>query len=136
MGGSPASATAARPARTAPTGTGVIPLGVLKTCCEISALTGVAPETVLALATGTNADAWNLDTGRIALGRAADLVVLDAPWGSVAPDALGAIANGDMPGISAVVIDGEVRTLRSRNTPAAARMATVTPPMDHLGGGH
>jgi enamidase len=119
-----------------PTGTGVIPLGVLKTCCEISTLTGVAPETVLALATGNNADAWNLDTGRIAVGRAADLVVLDAPWGSVASDALGAIANGDMPGISAVVIDGQVRTLRSRNTPAAARMATVTPPMEHLGGGH
>jgi enamidase len=119
-----------------PTGTGVIPLGVLKTCCEISALTGVAPETVLALATGNNADAWNLDSGRIAVGRAADLVVLDAPWGAVASDALGAIANGDMPGISAVVIDGQVRTLRSRNTPAAARMATVTPPMEHLGGGH
>ncbi|HEY7065053.1 MAG TPA: amidohydrolase family protein [Chloroflexota bacterium] len=119
-----------------PTGTGVIPLGVLKTCCEIATLSGVAPETVLALATGNNADAWNLDTGRIAVGRAADLVVLDAPWGSVAADALGAIANGDMPGISAVVIDGEVRTLRSRNTPAAARMATVTPPMPYLGGGH
>jgi enamidase len=119
-----------------PTGTGVIPLGVLKTCCEISTLTGLAPETVLALATGNNADAWNLDAGRIAVGRAADLVVLDAPWGSVAADALGAIANGDMPGISAVVIDGQVRTLRSRNTPAAARMAAVTPPMDHLGGGH
>jgi enamidase len=63
-------------------------------------------------------------------------VVLDAPWDSVASGALGAIANGDMPGISAVVIDGQVRTLRSRNTPAAARMATVTPPMEHLGGGH
>ena len=119
-----------------PTGTGVIPLAVLKTCCEISTLTGVAPETVLALATGNNADAWNLDTGRIAVGRAADLVVLDAPWGSVASDARGASANGDMPGISAVVIDGPVRTLRSRNTPAAARMATVTPPMEHLAGGH
>jgi enamidase len=119
-----------------PTGTGVIPLGVLKTCCEISTLTGVAPETVLALATGNNADAWDLDAGRIAVGRAADLVVLDAPWGSAATDALGAIATGDMPGISAVIIDGQVRTLRSRNTPAAARMATVTPPMPHLGGGH
>jgi enamidase len=74
--------------------------------------------------------------GRFAGGRAPDLVVLDAPWGSAASDALGAIATGDMPGISAVVIDGQVRTLRSRNTPAAARMATVTPPMPYLGGGH
>jgi len=119
-----------------PTGTGVIPLGVLKTCCEISALAGVAPAAVLALATGNNADAWNLDAGRIQVGRAADLAVLDAPWGWAAADALGALALGDMPGISAVVIDGQVRTLRSRNTPAAARMATVTPLMEHLGSGH
>jgi len=119
-----------------PTGTGVIPLGVLKTACELSTLSGLPPEQTLALATGNNADVWGLDTGRIEVGRAADLVVLDAPWGSVATDALGAIALGDMPGISAVVIDGQVRTLRSRNTPAAARMATVSPPMDHLGGGH
>ena len=41
-----------------------------------------------------------------------------------------------MPGISAVIIDGQVRTLRSRNTLAAARMATVRPAMEHLAGGH
>jgi hypothetical protein len=29
-----------------------------------------------------------------------------------------------------------VRTLRSRNTPAAARMATVSPPLEHLAVGH
>jgi hypothetical protein len=29
-----------------------------------------------------------------------------------------------------------VRTLRSRNTPAAARLATVRPAMEHLGGGY
>ena len=119
-----------------PTGTGVIPLGVMKTACELSALSGMAPEQVLALATGNNARVWELDGSRIEPGAAADLVVLDAPWGGVADDALGAIANGDMPGISAVIIDGQVRTLRSRNTPAAARMATVQPPMPHLGGGH
>jgi enamidase len=119
-----------------PTGTGVMPLGVLKTICEISSLAGLAPETAVALATGNNADVWNLDTGRIAVGRPADLVVLDAPWGSAAADALGAIAIGDIPGISAVIVDGQVRTLRSRNTPAAARLATVRPAMEHLGGGY
>jgi enamidase len=113
-----------------------MPLGVLKTICEISSLAGLAPETAVALATGNNADVWNLDTGRIAVGRPADLVVLDAPWGSAAADALGAIAIGDIPGISAVIVDGQVRTLRSRNTPAAARLATVRPAMEHLGGGY
>jgi enamidase len=61
---------------------------------------------------------------------------MDAPWGSVGTDALSALALGDIPGISAVIIDGIVRTLRSRNTPAAARMATVVPPLEHLSGPH
>ncbi|MBX5491276.1 MAG: amidohydrolase family protein [Chloroflexi bacterium] len=119
-----------------PTGTGVMPLAVLKTACELSSLGGLPAAETLALATGNNARAWELDSGRIAVGAPADLVVLDAPWGGVADDALGAIANGDIPGISAVIIDGQVRVLRSRNTPAARRLATVRPPLPHLGGGH
>lgn len=119
-----------------PTGTGVIPLGVIKTVCEISSLTGLSPEKAVALATGNNADAYDLKCGVIAEGRAADFVVLDAPWGSVAQDALGAISRGDIPGISAVIIDGRVRVLRSRNSPAAARLAKVQPQMDWLSEGH
>jgi enamidase len=113
-----------------------MPLGVLKTICELSALAGLPPEQAIALATGNNARVWGLEAGVVAVGRPADLVVLDAPWGSVATDALGAIARGDIPGISAVIIDGQVRTLRSRNTPAATRLAAVHPPLPHLGGGH
>jgi len=119
-----------------PTGTGVIPLGVIKTVCEISSLTGLSPEKSVALATGNNANAYDLKCGVIAEGRAADFVVLDAPWGSVAQDALGAISRGDIPGISAVIIDGRVRVLRSRNSPAAARLAKVQPQMDWLSEGH
>jgi enamidase len=119
-----------------PTGTGVIPLGVIKTVCEISSLTGLSPEESVALATGNNANAYDLKCGVIAEGRAADFVVLDAPWGSVAQDALGAISRGDIPGISAVIIDGRLRVLRSRNSPAAARLAKVQPQMDWLSEGH
>ena len=82
-------------------------------------------ETVIALATGNNARAFRLDTGTLAVGRPADLVVCDAPAASMAPDALTAIARGDIPGISAVVIDGEVQVGRSRNTPLAKRLATI-----------
>lgn len=119
-----------------PTGTGVMPLACLKTMCEISSLTSLAPEKAVALATGNNARAFNLNTGLIAEGREADLIVMDAPWGSVARDALGAFARGDIPGITAVIIDGKVRVLRSRNTPAAARMAVVQPPMEWLTEAH
>lgn len=107
-----------------PTGTGVMPMGVLKTVCELASLGGLAPELALALATGTNARAFRLDHGTLEVGRPADLLVCDAPAGSVAPDALGAIARGDIPGVSCIVIDGRVQVGRSRNTPLARRLAT------------
>jgi enamidase len=109
-----------------PTGTGVMPMGVLKSVCELASLGDLPAETAIALATGNNARAFRLTTGTIAVGRPADLVVCDAPAASMAADALGAIARGDIPGISAVIIDGEVRVGRSRNTPLAKRLATIT----------
>jgi enamidase len=107
-----------------PTGTGVMPMGVIKTVCELSSLGGLAPAETIALATGNNARAFRLDTGRIEIGAPADLVVCDAPMASRANDAFGAIARGDIPGISCVIIDGVVRVGRSRNTPLAKRLAT------------
>lgn len=117
-----------------PTGTGVMPLGMLKTMAELSSLGGVPGTTVWAWATGNATRVWDLDTGLVEVGRPADLVVADAPWGSLADDALGALEIGDVPGIAAVLIDGEVRALTSRNTPAAARQVTVTPPVGPLPG--
>src|SRR5713101_2870272 len=90
-----------------PTGTGVMPMGVLKSVCELASLGDLAPAESLALATGNNRSAFRLATGTIAVGEPADLVVCDAPVASAASDALGAIARGDIPGISAVIIDGE-----------------------------
>jgi enamidase len=120
-----------------PTGTGVMPLGVIKTVAELSSLSGVDPARVWAAATGNNARTWDLPAGVVAVGRAADLVVMDAPWGSTRDDAAGALAAGDIPGITAVITGGELRNLTSRNTPRAARLATVTPPVPHLDtGGH
>jgi enamidase len=111
-----------------PTGTGVMPLGVIKSVCEIASLGDLSPEVVIALATGNNARAFRLvpGTGTIAVGAPADLVVCDAPSASLAADALTAIARGDIPGISCVVVDGQVRVGRSRNTPMAKRLATFT----------
>jgi enamidase len=109
-----------------PTGTGVMPMGVIKTVCEMASLGGLPPAEAIALATGNNAAAFRLSTGTIAVGQPADLVVCDAPVGSAAGDALGAVARGDIPGISCVVIDGEVRVGRSRNTPLAQRLAEIS----------
>jgi enamidase len=109
-----------------------MPLGVLKTVAELSSLTTADPAVVYAAATGNNARTWAIPGGFIAEGAVADLVVMDAPWGSTADDALGALAVGDIPGITAVITSGEVRALTSRNTPRAARLASVTPPIPHL----
>ncbi len=106
-----------------PTGTGVMPMGVLKSVCELASLGDLDPAESVALATGNNARAFRLDTGTIAVGQPADLLVCDAPVASAAADALGAIARGDIPGISCVIIDGQVRVGRSRNTPLAQRLA-------------
>lgn len=119
-----------------PTGTGVMPLGVIKTVAELSSFSGIDSAQIWAAASGNNARTWGLPSGFVRQGAAADLVVMDTPWGSTADDALGALAIGDIPGISAVVTDGVVRGLLSRNTPRAARLATARPEMTHLAGGH
>lgn len=116
-----------------PTGTGVMPLGVIKTLAELCSLGGVAPAIAWSFATGNNARAFGIPGGVIAPGNPADLVVMDAPWGSLAKTAIAALAKGDIPGISAVVIDGYPRLLRSRNTPAAARQVSVTPVLEWIG---
>ncbi len=120
----------------APSGTGVIPLGVLRTLSLLAALGGMAPAEAIACATGNTARVYALDAGVIAEGRAADLVVCDSPTGSVGKDALGALVAGDLPGISMVLIDGKITIGRSRNTPPAARAAEVTKGHGPVGSGH
>jgi enamidase len=107
-----------------PTGTGVMPLGVIKTICELASLGDLSPAEAIALATGNNAKLFRLGSGIIALDKPADLVICDSPVGSKAHDALGAIARGDIPGISCVIINGQVRVARSLNTPLANRLTT------------
>ncbi len=102
-----------------------MPMGVIKTICEIASLGDLAPEIVIALATGNNTRAFRLaaGSGTLAIGAPADLVVCDAPAASRARDAFEAVARGDIPGISCVIIDGQLRTGRSRNSPLARRLA-------------
>jgi enamidase len=88
------------------------------------------------MATGNTARVHRLDSGVLAPGKAADLVIADAPIGSVGGTALEALANGDLPGVSMVLVDGVGLIGRSRNTPPAARMAEVVQGAAPGGGGH
>ena len=120
----------------APSGTGVIPLGVLRTLSLLAALGELPPAEAVACATGNTARVYKLNRGVIAEGREADLVVCDAPTGSVARDAMGALTAGDLPGVSMVLIDGKITIGRSRNTPPAARAADVIKGAAPAGAGH
>jgi len=103
---------------------------------HLASLGDVAPESVVAFATGNTARVHGLDTGTITPGKAADLVICDAPVGSVGSTALDALANGDLPGISMILVDGLPLVGRSRNTPPAGRMAEVVKGTAVGGGGH
>jgi enamidase len=101
----------------APSGTGVIPLGVLRVINFLACLCDVKGEEAIAMATGNTARIYKLNRGVIEVGKEADLVIMDAPMGSVGKDALSAIEAGDIPGIAGVMIDGVMKIGVSRNTP-------------------
>lgn len=105
----------------APSGTGFIPLGILRNVCYAS-LCGITPEKALAMATGNTARTFGLNTGIIAVGKEADLICMDAPIGSVGSDALEAIEAGDIPAVTYIIVNGQVIVTKSRNTPPGNRM--------------
>lgn len=109
----------------APSGSGVIPLGILRTLNLLCCFGEIPPEQCIAFATGNTRRVHGLSCGLISEGCDADLVIMDAPEGSVAGNALQAIALGDIPGVSMVLVDGNILVQRSRNTPPARHMAAV-----------
>ena len=120
----------------APSGTGVVPLGILRVIAHLASLGGVSPEAAICMATGNTARVYKLPVGVIEPGREADLCIVDAPIGSVGKTALEALRAGDLFGISMVLIDGQIKIGRSRNTPPAARAAEVVKGHGPIGGGH
>jgi enamidase len=105
----------------APSGTGVIPLGILRVINFLASFCDVKAEEAIAMATGNTARVYKLNRGVVAKGKEADFVIMDAPMGSVGKDALSAIEAGDIPGIAGVIIDGQMMAGISRNTPPPNR---------------
>jgi enamidase len=100
-------------------------LAILRVISFLASIGGVKAEEAIAMATGNTARTYKLNRGFIKEGFEADLVLMDAPMGSVGRDALGALEVGDIPGISMVVVDGEIVLRQSRNTPPPNRKASV-----------
>lgn len=108
-----------------PAGSGVQPLGIIRMISMLSSLGDVKAETAFCFATGNTARIRALDTAMIEVGRAADFVFMDRAQHSAGRDFLHSIELGDLPGIGMTVIDGVVRSTRSRNTPPAEKLPSV-----------
>jgi enamidase len=109
-----------------PTGSGVMPLGMLYTIAHCASLTDMPAERFICAATGSNARVYGLDSGLLVAGNAADIVLIDAPDGGTQATALAAIKHGDIAAIGGVMTAGVPRFIgRSRNTPPTTRKARV-----------
>jgi len=109
----------------APAGSGVQPNGMLRMVTLLASFGGLPAEQAWCCGTGNVANRRGLSQGIVAPERPADLVFMDRPAGSEGDDVLGAMAMGNIPGVAAVMIDGKMRTGRSRSTPPSARVPVL-----------
>ncbi|MBV6272799.1 amidohydrolase family protein [Alcaligenaceae bacterium CGII-47] len=123
-----------------PTGSGIMPLGILYTITHLASLTKMPVEWAIAAATGNNARVYGINSGFLQVGKDADMVLLDACVGGTKTEPLDALCNGDIPAVAAVITDGIPRFVgKSRNTPAGNRTVRVTRcdiPQDYSGAAH
>ena len=91
----------------------------------LSALGQVPAEIALCFATGNTARMRDLNCGIIEVGREADFVIMDRAQHSPAETILESIQLGDLPGVGMTIIDGVIRSERSRNTPPANTLPEV-----------
>jgi enamidase len=123
-----------------PTGSGIMPLGMMYTISHLASLGNMPPEMAIAAATGNNARVYRRNSGFLQVGKDADVVLIDACVGGSKNDALSALENGDIAAVAAVITDGIPRFVgRSRNTPApmkSIRIAQNRVPQDFGGSAH
>ena len=108
-----------------PAGSGVQPLGILRMVAMLSSLGNVPAEEAFCFATGNTARQRKLDAGILEPGYAADFVLMDQAQHSPGKTMLESVGQGNLPGVGMTIIDGVVRTFRSRNTPPAMRLPEI-----------
>ncbi|MCI2394844.1 amidohydrolase family protein [Aliiroseovarius sediminis] len=108
-----------------PAGSGVQPLGILRMVAMLSSLGNVSAETAFCFANGNTARQRELDVGLMEEGYSADFVLMDQAQHAPGKNMLESVQLGNLPGIGMTIIDGEVCSHRSRNTPPAQNLPEV-----------
>lgn len=108
-----------------PAGSGVQPLGILRMVAMLSSLGNVDAATAFCFANGNTARQRDLDVGLLEEGYSADFVLMDQAQHAPGKTLLDSVELGNLPGVGMTIIDGIVRTTRSRNTPPAGRLPEV-----------
>jgi len=120
-----------------PAGSGVQPLGILRMIAMLSSLGNLKAETAWCFGSGNTTRRRELDSGIIEAGRPADVILVDQAQHAPGKDMLESIQLGNLPGVGMTIIDGIVRSHRSRNTPPAQNLPELLKaPPANAGGGH
>jgi len=108
-----------------PAGSGAQRLGILRLIALLSSMADIPAEETFCFATGSTARLRGLDSGQIAVDRAADRVFLDRAQQTAGRDLLESVRLGDIPAVGMVLVDGAIRRQRRRNTPPATEVPVV-----------
>ena len=95
-------------------------------CCHRSAK--CRPKSRSASPPATPRECARSTAASIELGRSADFVIMDRAQHSAGKNILDSVRLGDLPGVGMTIIDGIVRTQRSRNTPPATKVPMIVEP--------
>jgi enamidase len=91
---------------------------MLRNLLFLCSVCGLTPGEAIAVATGNTAAAHGLDVGILAVGRPADITICGPVEGSAGSSLADALTHGDLPGVTYVLVDGEIVVGgRSRQTP-------------------
>lgn len=108
-----------------PAGSGVQPLGILRMIAMLSSIGDIPAEIAFCFATGNTARMRGLDCGIVEIGKSADFILIDIAQHAPGKTMLGSIHQGNLPGVGMTIIDGIVRSTRSRNTPPATHLPEI-----------
>ncbi len=108
-----------------PAGSGVQPLGILRMIALLSSFGNIPAEVAFCFGTGNTSRNRKLDVGLMEVGYCADFVLMDQAQHSPGDNLLASVEQGNLPGVGMTIIDGIVRSQRSRNTPPAQKLPQI-----------